>query len=780
MLCGSKSCRWTPPKVVFLQGSNFLSDVGLIPPSSRGPPLIAPLRGRYVRIDAAGDGLLMEDVGDSSGRTVRPIRGTLGCQRRIFRCRSEFWLNTFEMVKKGRKFKHPAGRVAKTKPALSSPGAFSRASTLQQAQALHQAGRLPQAEALYRQILSAEPSHPEALQYLGVLAHQVGKSDIAIELISKAVRCRPDYVEAYYNLGIVLLVQGKMDEAVTAFCKALSLKPDYVEAHNNLGNAHLAQGKLKEAISSYRRALALRPDYIDAHYNLGNALRDLGDAEEACVSYRRALNLKPDYVKACYNLGKILQELGKPNEAAVSYRRALTLQPDYVDAHNNLGNAHLAQGKLDEAIASFQRALALKPDSVKAYSNQLLCLNYLPDISQKEIYEKSLQWDGQIARTVPEKKYISATNKEPAQKLKIGYVSSDFREHSVAYFIEPVLKSHNREDVEIYCYANVKNPDDRTRRLQRESDHWCFISGKPDIEVAERIRSDGIDILVDLGGHTAGSRLLVFAYKPSPIQITWLGYPNTTGMGTIDYRLTDAIADPVGEADNLHSEELIRLEHGFLCYEPDVSAPAVSPLQSLEVGHITFASFNNLSKITPEVVRLWADILHQVSRSRLILKSKGLGDEMTKARYRELFAKQGIPEERLELHGWIASKGHHLGLYRNVDIGLDTFPYNGTTTTCEALWMGVPVVTLCGNRHAARVGASIMHHAGMVELVAHSMEEYAAVAVSLAHDQDRLRTLRGTLRQKLFESRLMDRGLFVETLEKTYREMWCRWCSEVG
>jgi protein O-GlcNAc transferase len=716
---------------------------------------------------------------------------------------------------------------------------------LRQALSLHQAGRLPQAEALYRQILSAEPMHPEALNYLGMLAHQAGKSEIGVELVSRAITCKADYVDAYVNLGIIFDGRGIPDEAIAAFRQALSLKPDYAEVHSNLGNALRDQGKLEEAVASFRQALSLKPDYAEGYYNLGNALKDQGKLDEAAVVFRQALSLNPGYAEAHNNLGVILNDLGKLEEAAASFRRALSLNPGYVDAynnlgvtltdqgklekaaaifqqaialgpnyaeaHSNLGNVFSLQGKLEEAVASFRQALSLDPDYAggynnlgnaleeqgkleeamasyeqalslnsdyaEAHSNLLLCLNYLPHISQQEIYQRSLQFE-RHAKKRPQQKFICTNGKKIERRLRIGYLSADFKDHSVASFIEPILRAHNRENVEIYCYANVQDPDRRTKQLQEASDHWYSIVGKPDIEVVERIRDDKIDILVDLGGHTGNNRLLIFAYKPCPVQVAWLGYPNTTGMTAMDYRFTDAIADPIGEADALYSEKLLRLEHGFLCFQPHEAAPDICPLPCMQEGHVTFGSFNNLTKVNHEVIKVWAQILRRQPRSRLLLKSKPLADGYTRNRYLQLFAEKGISADRLELHGWLPDKKDHIELYRRIDIGLDPFPYNGTTSTCEALWMGVPVITMRGDRHAARVGASIMHHVGLQELITHSEDEYIALAVSLARDQHRLRTLRGGLRQKMQGSQLMDKQRFVETLEKAYQRMWRKWCGE--
>jgi predicted O-linked N-acetylglucosamine transferase (SPINDLY family) len=681
------------------------------------------------------------------------------------------------MAKKTKKTRLPSGLLKKSKQIAGPPGLSFGQGLLQQALAHHRAGRLPQAENLYRQILLAEPTHPEALYLLGTLASQVGKNEIAVELISKAVSYRPDYIEAYNYLGFVFLTQGRTDEAIATYQRLLAMKPGYVEAHYNIGIALQTQGKLDGAAASFRRALAITPNYADAHLNLGVTLKMQDKLEEAAASYRRALALKPDYAVAYNNLGIIFKDQGKLGEAIASFRQALSLNLDSAETYSNLAGSLMEQGRLDEAVANFRRALAVKPDFAGVHSNLLFCLNYLPHISQQEIYQQSLQWDAQVAKRLPNRDPVYANRKDLERKLRIGYVSSDFKNHSVAYFIEPVLKAHDRKNVEVHCYANVRKPDDRTQRLQNVSDHWHSIAGMQDVEAAERIREDRIDILVDLGGHTKENRLLVFACKPSPIQVTWLGYPNTTGMRAIDYRFTDAIADPPGEMDNFHSEKLIRLEHGFLCYQPEASAPEISPPPCLDLGEVTFGSFNNLPKVTPEVVRLWAEILRRQPQSRLLLKSKPLADLDTRERYLRLFTEQGIAADRLELHGWLPDKTNHLGLYNRIDIALDSFPYNGTTTTCEALWMGVPVVTLCGNRHAARVGASIMHHAELEELVARSEEEYIALAVALAQDRQRLITFRSNQRQKLQESQLMDNKLFTATLEKAYRRMWREWCA---
>ncbi|MBW1895285.1 MAG: tetratricopeptide repeat protein, partial [Deltaproteobacteria bacterium] len=502
-----------------------------------------------------------------------------------------------------------------------------------------------------------------------------------------------------------------------------------------------------------------------------------GRLEEAAAGYRKALTIKPDYVEAHSNLGTVLIAQGRLEEAAAGYRKALAIKPDFAEAHNNLGNVLIEQGRLEEAAAGYRKALAIKPDFVEAHSNLLFCLNYFPSISRKDIYNESLKWDHQHAKKIPRKEPVYANKKEKERKLRIGYVSPDFRNHSVHYFFEPLLKTHNKENVEVYCYSNVMAPDNVTERLTKESDNWLSIIGKNDEDVAEQISRDGIDILVDLAGHTAKNRLLVFAYKPAPIQVTWLGYSNTTGMSAIDYRFTDEVADPIGEADNLHSEELIRLESGFLCYSGDESSPEISALPCLERGHITFGSFNNLTKTTPEVVKLWSDILRAAPNSHLLLKSKQLMDEGMRERYQGMFEKEGISGDRVELFSRFPKKEDHLRFYSKIDIGLDPFPYNGTATTFEALWMGIPVITLEGDRHAARVGTSIMTHLNLPQFIADTKENYIKKAVELAGDRKRLAVYRKDLRSILQSSKSCDEHHFAKKIETAFREMWRTWCQ---
>jgi predicted O-linked N-acetylglucosamine transferase (SPINDLY family) len=405
----------------------------------------------------------------------------------------------------------------------------------------------------------------------------------------------------------------------------------------------------------------------------------------------------------------------------------------------------------------------------------LLDLNYSCD-DPKQIITAHKEWDAAISAPLrPQTPHENS--RDPARRLRIGYVSSDFFRHPVAYFFEPLLQSHSANEFETYCYANVEKPDPVTGRLRALAHHWRDIRGMAPAAVADLVRSDSIDILVDLGGHTAPNLLLVFAHKPAPIQVTWLGYPNTTGMGAMDYRITDEWADPPGKAEAYHTEMLARLPNGFLCYRPFIKAPPVSPSPAARAGCVTFGSFNSLRKITPEVLKTWASILAAIPGSRLLLKRSPLRYATVAERYRRPFLEAGVEPDRVVLQDAIPSQTEHLALYSQVDVGLDSFPYNGTTTTCEALWMGVPVVCLAGNRHSGRVGVSILTQMELTDLIADSPDDYVRIAVELANTPKRLSELRSSLRQRMSVSPLCDAKAFARTMEDAYRKMWRNWCD---
>lgn len=606
-----------------------------------------------------------------------------------------------------------------------------------------QAGRLSESQQLCREILQQQPNHLESLHLCGTIAYQLGKFEEAIALYQQLLALNSNFASVYNNLGAVFKEQGRLQEAIAHYQQALKLNPNYPEAHNNLGTALQEQGKLQEAIAHYHQALNINPHFADAHNSLG----------------------------------VILKKQGKLEGAIAHYKKALQSRPKHPDVHNNLGNALKEQGKVDEAIAHFQQAITLQPQFSTSHSNLLLALHYWPNYHPEAIFAEHQAWAKQhtASLTGTIKPYFNERN--PHRRLRIGYVSPDFCTHSVAFFIEPVLAAHNRDEFEVFCYANVAHPDETTKRLEQKVNCWRNIWGINDKQASELICNDGIDILVDLAGHTANNRMLLFARKPAPIQVTYLGYPNTTGLSTVDYRITDTYADPPHYTQRLHTERLIHLPSSFLCYQPVENAPTVNELPALHNGYITFGSFNNLAKITPKVIACWSAILQAVPKSRLILKYKGLADVGTQQQLLDLFKQNGISPQRLTLLGRISGYIEHLATYNRIDIALDTFPYNGTTTTCEALWMGLPVIVLAGSTHVSRVGVSLLSQLGMVDLIAHSPEEYVDLAVKLSNNLAYLQQLRANQRGKMAESTLTDARGFIHCLERAYREMWMHWCS---
>jgi protein O-GlcNAc transferase len=448
------------------------------------------------------------------------------------------------------------------------------------------------------------------------------------------------------------------------------------------------------------------------------------------------------------------------------------LRTNYADAYNNLGVTLTAQGQWDEATYFYQQALNCRPDFATAHSNLLSCWNYDPTAESAALLAEHQRWADRHARVPPET--VHRNDRNPDRVLRVGYVSPDFFRHAVADFLKPVFSHHDPGQVEVYCYAQVPAPDATTAYFQARTRGWRSTLGRSDAEVAEQVRKDEIDILVDLAGHTANSRLLAFAYKPAPVQITYLGYPNTTGLATVDYRLTDAIADPRGEPVR-HSEELVRLPLAF-CYEPPEHAASASPSPALASGRITFGSLNNLAKLNEQVIDLWCAILRAVPTAQLLIfrdSLRGSGE----AHFHRQFVARGISPDRFNLSHAVLEGQDHLRVYESVDIALDPFPWSGHTTTCEALWMGVPVVTLYGKRYASRMAAGALSALGMTEFIADTAEKYLEIAAGWANDVEGLARLRGGLRDRMRASPLCDGRGFTRSLEQTYRELWRRWCA---
>lgn len=650
---------------------------------------------------------------------------------------------------------------------------FALAQKLKGALEHHRVGRLSEAEALYREALEADPDNVDALHFLGIIAYQRGKHGEAEALISQALRQNASNAPACNNLGNALQAQGKHEQAVSCYRQALALEPNYVEALVNLGAAYRAHGELDQAAASYREALSLNPNAPVVCFTLGNVLAESGKQGEAIAYYRKALALKPDLAEVHCNLGNALRDCGQLGEAILCYREALALRPDFPEAHYNLGNVLKDVGLVEEAVRSYRTALTLLPDYAQAHSNLLCALNYVPGLLQADIYAEHREYAKRHCPAAAPRRHRNSP--DPARKLRVGYVSGDFRKHPVAHFIEPVIARHHRDRVEVFCYYNNPHTDEFTTRIHSRADAWRDVFPLRDEALAGLIGEDAIDVLVDLSGHTGLHRLNVFARRPAPVQVSWLGYLNTTGLDAIDYRVVDGYTSPEGMFGAFHSERLLRLPDSQWCYQPPLDCPDIGPPPSARGGPVTFAVFSNLCKIGPSVIELWSRLLARVADSRLLVVGPGLAS--IRGEYLERFTRHGVPASRVRLEESKPFR-EYLELHREADVMLDTFPYAGGTTTCHALWMGVPLVSLAGDTPPSRGGASLLNVVGLSELVALTPEEYLDVAAGLANDPGHLAALRAGMRERMRNSALMDSERFVRNLEDAYAEMWRAWCEK--
>jgi protein O-GlcNAc transferase len=646
----------------------------------------------------------------------------------------------------------------------------------------HQAGRLHEAESLYRQILTQDPAHNAAMHLLAEIARQTGRDDLALDLTRRALALNPNLPSAHNNLGNLLRDKGQLDEAIAAYRHAIALRPTYAEAHSNLASALKNKGQLDEAIAACRQAIALKPDYAPAHSNLGNILRMTGRLDAAIAACQQAIALNPNLPEAHNNLGNALRDNGQLDEAISAYRQTIALNPNLPETHSNLGSVLKDMGQLDEAIAAYRHAIALRPTYSEAHSNLVFAMQYHPRYDAEAIAEETRRWNRQYAEPLRSFIEVHHNDRQPDRLLRVGYVSADFRTHASAHFLIPLLKHHDRQQVEVYCYAQVVRPDAKTLQFQHHAAAWRNIVGISDEQVAAQIRQDRIDILVDLKLHTAENRLLVFARKPAPVQVTWLGNPGSTGLTTIDYRLSDPYLDPPavsaveppGMDESVYSERTIRLPETFWCYDPlDGRDIPVSPLPAQTSGIVTFGCLNNFCKINDDVLALWANVLRQVPNSRLLLLAR---PGSHRQRTLDRLQKDGIDPTRVE---FISNQPHekYLQTYHRIDIGLDTFPCNGHTTSLDSFWMGVPVVTLVGPRSFGRAGWCQLSNLGLTELAAQTPDQFARIAVQLANDFPRLQQLRSTLRPRMEQSPLMDAPKFARNMEAAYRQMWHTWCA---
>lgn len=671
-----------------------------------------------------------------------------------------------------------------------------------QAVTSHQAGDLGEAERLYREVLDLNATHPGALSNLGVVTARKGDLGEAAKLYRQAIAANPNQIDAHFNLGNVFRKTGRAQEAVLCFqtvlrldpthprgylnlglavsdlgnwpaaidCfrSALSRDPGLAEGYNLLGDALFRTGRTEESVGVFREYVARCPDDPRGHHNLGLALAARGEYDESVPELELALKLRPDYPDAHNSLGVALEAVARADAAQDHYREAVRLRPDFADAWSNLGTSLTEQGRVEEAGECLRTAANLRPDP-RTGSNLVLALCYSSSASPEYLREAHMAWAARFADPLMPPVPPRPKDVPSKRRLKVGYVSGDFRTHTAAGLIEQLLTLHDRNAVHVTCYPNLTRGDEVTDRLRRLSDGWRPVPTWTDAQMADEIRNDEIDILVDLSGHTAGNRLLAFARKPAPVQMTLFGYPSTTGMRAMDCRVSDPYADPPGETDGYYVEAVLRMPEVAWVYKTPADAPPPTALPSQARRTFTFGCLNNPAKLSEGCVSLWADILKAVPRSRLVISA---GKSADAARLLgERFTALGVSADRLELVYRLPAS-EYFEVYQSIDLALDPYPYNGGVTTCDALWMGVPVLTLAGRDYRSRQGVSILSNLGLPEFVAETPEKLAELAAGWCDQRASLADLRGSLRELMRESAVTAAERYVRNLEAAYREAY--------
>ena len=627
------------------------------------------------------------------------------------------------------------------------------AQALQEALALHQAGQLEAAAAGYARIRAAAPRNFDAAHLAGTLALQQGRLDAAAKALAQARRLDPRSAVCALRLGVALVALGRAPEAEAELRAALGLDPALPEAWFHLGRTLGQLGRIDDAVAAFGRALEMRPAYAEASDQLGALLAGSHGQAAAEPHFRRATEQEPGFARAWCNLGISLIYLGRLTDAIACLDRSLALDPQLHHAWAGRGLALERCYRIPEAVEAYGRALAGEPGNHQARSARLMALHYLDGVSRLELRREHEEF-GEMAEaeTKPPGDPLPPASE---RRLRVGFLSPNLRTHSVAHFFEPLLAQLDGDRFEVFLYHDHPVVDATSDRLRQQAAHWRHVAGQPDGALEIQLRSDRLDLLVDLAGHTELNRLALFARRPAPVQATYLGYPDTTGLRSMDFRLVDGITDPEG-SEELCTEELLRFSPTAWCYAPPAEAPLRAPPPSAGGQPVTFGCFNNFAKVTDETLAAWGRVLAAVPGSRLLLKSFGLGAPALQEAARRRLAAAGIDPARAELLDHAGSLAGHLATYARVDIAFDTFPYHGTTTTCEALWMGVPVVTLAGDRHASRVGVSLLTAVGRTEWIARDWKEYGRIAAALARDPAGLAAARTGLRDELRGSPLLD------------------------
>ncbi|MCA9185759.1 MAG: tetratricopeptide repeat protein [Planctomycetales bacterium] len=672
----------------------------------------------------------------------------------------------------------------------------------------HRSGDYDAAARLYHQALLDDPSQPDTWNLAGVLAMQVGRTQDAVNYLTHAVQLRqgvPDYylnlasalVEsrreqeaekmarkclklsprnktAWNVLGLALLGQGRLMEADRALRKATGIDRNFADAWANRCRVHLQAGRIVEAELAAKRALEINPEHFNAVNNLGACYRLQNRLAEACMAFRQVLELRPTCTSGWINLGNSLRMMGKSNDASVAFQRAVDIDPKHALAWACLGVTRQDVGQFDEAVRCLAHALKLNPQDRVIGSSVLFALNLSSQISRQQLFSQHVAW-GQRHRVATANQISFTQPPDRDRRLRIGYVSPDLRQHPLVCFLEPMLTHHDRQQFEIYAYAELTHSDRVTERLQSLTDGWHNTYGRSSCEASSLVRDNEIDILIDLAGHTANNRLDIFAERAAPIQVTMIGYLNTTGMEEMDYCVSDAIRDPE-EDDEFYMERIVRLPGGGVCWQPPDAAPDVNEAPLLQNGTVTFGSTHRPEKITRETASLWAQVLHRIPDSRLLVFHNQFSkDDTLQSQLADRLAAGGVDLKRVSF-GWDDS-GEYLPAYLAMGVLLEAIPWSSGTTAFDAMWMGVPIPTLYGDRPMTRATASVLHRLGLPHLIAKSADEYIEILVGLSRDPVTLGALRAGLRDRVRQN-LCDAAAFVREFESALRSMWHVWCDE--
>jgi len=651
------------------------------------------------------------------------------------------------------------------------------ASLFAEAHAKYEGGNLADAADLFQNVLEREPQHPDALHMLGVTAYQLGQVDAAEKLLRQATLERKPFPDALANLGTVLMALGRLEDAVSVLTKAHRDAPNNAVIAFNYGNALFDLKSFSEAQVAYEKAVTLNSEHAEAWCQLGISRREQNDLEGAAHAYRKAIAARSDFSQARYNLANVHRDQGELGKAEAELRAALQVRPDYAMAWNSLGTLLGDMARSDEAITAFDKAVLYAPESAAYASNRLSALQYVDGVSNATLGEAHTEWYWLHIAPEIEAQEPDHIDRDPDRCLRVGFISPDFGLHPVGFLTAPLFEhcSAHRLEAAIFSTRPRELEDALSRRLRESASSWIDCAGMSDDQLDKAVRTEQIDILFDMSGHTSGNNLKVFARKPAPVQMSWIGYVGTTGLPAIDYILGDAMQFPP-DTEGSYCEKQLRLDDGYACYTPPMDAPTVRPLPAADAGFITFGCLNNPAKVTPTVLSTFAEVLKSVDNSRLLFRFGGWDETALQNPVIHAFEKQGVSADRIVFEGR-GSHSEFLNTYNRVDIALDTFPYSGGLTTCEALWMGVPTITFPGETFAGRHAASHLTAAGYGELIATDRDDYVKRAISLASDIPRLEVLRTNMRDQVSASPHCDGERFARSFAKAMRETWKTYCE---